>query len=106
MKESDYSRFIPEKLNSQGRKTVMPYYKLTAVEGDTSALSVQAQKIHEWLKQRNEELGREVEAVDIVRAFGTGRWHDMRQMTTYSLRGYPIEELVDAGLITIGKGPV
>ena len=102
MKESDYSRFIPEKLNSQGRKTVMPYYKLTAVEGDTSALSVQAQKIHEWLKQRNEELGREVEAVDIVRA----RWHDMRQMTTYSLRGYPIEELVDAGLITIGKGPV
>lgn len=106
MKESDYSRFIPEKLNSQGRKTVMPYYKLTAVEGDTSALSVQAQQIHEWLKQRNEELGREVEAIDIVRAFGTSRWNDHRQRTTYSLRGHPIEELVAADLITIGKGPV
>lgn len=106
MKESDYSRFIPEKLNSQGRKTVMPYYKLTAVEGDTSALSVQAQQIHEWLLQRNKELARPVEAIDIVRAFGTSRWHDYRQMTVYSLRGYPIEELVAADLITIGKGPV
>lgn len=106
MKESDYSRFIPTKQNSQGRKIVMPYYKLTAVEGDTSGLSVQAQQIHEWLKQRNEELAREVEAIDIVRHFGTGRFHDRRQMTVYSLRGYPMEELVDAGLITIGKGPV
>lgn len=96
-----YSPFQPAKIYAEsGTKPVAPYQFIEAIDGDASRLSEQAEEVHTWLKQQ----AGPVEKLEVVKTFGTKNYNEMREMHTYSLEAFPVEELVHHGLARVVKG--
>lgn len=88
------STFKPALFHEKGGiKTILDNKFVVAVAGDTAGLSEQAQKIHAWLITENKP----VQVRDVIWAHGY--WD--RRYEHKSLRGFPLEELVDASLLYV-----
>lgn len=96
-----HSGFQPARVTDQGgTKKVWPYQHVEAIEGSAAHLCEQAEEIHTWLK----EQGRPVEAIEVLKQFGTKTYNYLREKDTYNLEGYPLEELIHHGLARVVKG--